>query len=679
MLQPTNGQTAASLLVQPLNLPAPPPPAAEPRHSSAHFKTPRSLASSSNEADDEWSASDPVSMGPYSASQQYEGEDARPTSTKELRGFYIYSWASEVFVVCGMGSFIPITLEQLARERGVLASDPSKPCTAGLEVAPVLGNSTSIMYARKPPGADANQCIVTILGTDINTASFAMYTFSISVLLQSLLIISMSGAADHGHYRKTLLLIFASVGSISTMFFLPTVPEVLLLGSLFAVFANTCFGAGGVLLNSFLPLLVRHHPELQLEESSADANFEYEEDQPDISSQDDSRLIDSTSSLLASADPVMKAYSPSLASVTSEELRLSSRISSYGVGIGYLASLIVQALAITIVMLMGSTLFSLRLVVFMIGAWWLVFTIPAAFWLRPRPGPPMHLDAHMSRWSSGLAYVAYSWKSLGKSLYHARQLRDVMLFLGAWFMLSDGIATISGTAILFAKTSLEMKPAALALINIVVTMSGIIGAFAWSKLSSVMHLKPIQTIFLCVCILELIPMYGLLGYLPPVKSLGFLGLQQAWEMYPLGAIYGFVLGGISSFCRSLFGELIPPGFEAAFYALYAITDKGSSVFGPAIVGAIIDATGEIRPAFWFLVALIGVPLPIMLLVNVERGKKDGIAMAQRLEGKASREDLARPEDEPEEEIQIVDSEVNGAEDNRTRPRDGQDQQTVSQP
>jgi UMF1 family MFS transporter len=55
------------------------------------------------------------------------------------------------------------------------------------------------------------------------------------------------------------------------------------------------------------------------------------------------------------------------------------------------------------------------------------------------------------------------------------------------------------------------------------------------------------------------------------------------------------MGGLSSFCRSLFGELIPPGFEAAFYALYAITDKGSSIFGPAIVGAITDAYGEIRP------------------------------------------------------------------------------------
>ncbi|KAK5276538.1 Autophagy protein 22, partial [Exophiala xenobiotica] len=105
-----------------------------------------------------------------------------------------------------------------------------------------------------------------------------------------------------------------------------------------------------------------------------------------------------------------------------------------------------------------------------------------------------------------------------------------------------------------------------------------------------------------------------------------------WEMYPLGAIYGFVLGGLSSYCRAFFGELIPPGFEAAFYALYAITDKGSSIFGPAIVGAITDRYGEIRPAFVFLAVLIALPLPLMLLVDVDRGKADADQMAVELEG-----------------------------------------------
>lgn len=122
-------------------------------------------------------------------------------------------------------------------------------------------------------------------------------------------------------------------------------------------------------------------------------------------------------------------------------------------------------------------------------------------------------------------------------------------------------------------------------------------------------------------------------------------------MYPLGAIYGFVLGGLSSYCRSLFGELIPPGSEAAFYALYAITDKGSSVFGPAIVGAITDRYGEIRPAFFFLAVLIFIPLPLMLLVDVDRGKKDGAEMATELEGK---DDTPQPSND--DTIRLVEEE-----------------------
>lgn len=97
-------------------------------------------------------------------------------------------------------------------------------------------------------------------------------------------------------------------------------------------------------------------------------------------------------------------------------------------------------------------------------------------------------------------------------------------------------------------------------------------------------------------------------------------------------LYGFVLGGLSSYCRSLYGELIPPGSEAAFYALYAITDKGSSIFGPAIVGIIVDRTGEIRPAFWFLACLVGLPAVFLYFVDVQRGRMEGARMAEAIEG-----------------------------------------------
>ena len=78
-------------------------------------------------------------------------------------GWYSYAWAAEVFVVCGIGSFIPVTLEQLARESGHLLSDDTIPCT---------GISNALGHA----GEKVGQCVVPILGMQINTASFALLT-----------------------------------------------------------------------------------------------------------------------------------------------------------------------------------------------------------------------------------------------------------------------------------------------------------------------------------------------------------------------------------------------------------------------------------------------------------------------------------------------------------------------
>ncbi|KAI9775722.1 MAG: Autophagy protein 22 [Geoglossum umbratile] len=435
------------------------------------------------------------------------------------------------------------------------------------------------------------------------------------------------------------------------MLFLPIVPRVYLLGALLAIIANTCFGASFVLLNSFLPVMVRHHPAAQLGSESglaisasppftssasgtpADAEEEETTEQ---------YLADSRAALLSgNSNPGIVTLRGRKEIPTSVELQISTQISSYGIGIGYIAAVLVQTASIFIILLTGSTTFSLRLVLFVIGLWWLVFSIPAALWLRPRPGPPLP-GTRSGKERTWVGYFTYAWKSLGKTLLRARRLKDVILFLTAWFLVSDAIATVSGTAVLFAKTQLNMKPAALALINVIATLFGVLGAFTWARLSQWLGLRPIQTILACICLFEIIPLYGLLGYLPFIQGFGVVGLQQPWEMYPLGAVYGFVLGGLSSYCRSLFGELIPPGSEAAFYALYAITDKGSSVFGPAIVGLITDRTGGIRPAFWFLAVLVGMPGPILYFVDVDRGKRDGAELARELEGrKAADEATAR--------------------------------------
>jgi UMF1 family MFS transporter len=487
---------------------------------------------------------------------------------------------------------------------------------------------------------------VYVLGMEINTASFAMYTFSISVLIQALLVVSISCAADHGNYRKKLLLAFGWIGSIAVMLYIFVSSNLYLFGALLAIVSNTSFGASFVLLNSFLPLLVRHHPEIIHKEADPIPNGQDGQNHRDLDGE--TAMADSTAALLPrdtleDGNALFRVQTRE--ELTSHELTLSTQISAKGIGIGYIAGLFLQCVAIFILIQMKNTTWSQRVVLFVIGVWWAIFTVPAAMWLRPRPGPPLPASSRHSGIRAFISYTLYAWKSLFRTVQLARRLIDIMLFLGGWFLLSDAIATTSSTAILFAKTQLHMEPWALGMINVISTAAGITGAFSWSYISRRFHLQAHQTILACIALFEIIPLYGLLGYLPFVKNWGVFGLQQPWEMYPLAAVYGFVLGGLSGYCRSLYGELIPPGSEAAFYALYAITDKGSSVFGPAIVGAIIDASGEIRPAFWFLAVIVGLPAPLIWCIDVERGRSEGEKLAEIIEGFKVTHNAERESDE----------------------------------
>jgi MFS transporter, UMF1 family len=288
--------------------------------------------------------------------------------------------------------------------------------------------------------------------------------------------------------------------------------------------------------------------------------------------------------------------------------------------------MLLQMATIPLVIATGSTTKSLQLAVFVSGIWWAFFTIPAGLWMRPRPGPPLPDSDTENVLLLTLEYIIYGWKVIITTLGHARRLKDVVYFLCAWFLLSDGFATITSTAILFAKTVLGMEPAGLATIGILTTASGILGSILWPRVLTprikFLHNSPHRTIVFILCLTLFLPLYGLLGFLPIFKSLGWGGLLHKNEMFFLAVGFGFLFGGLQGYCRSLFAELVPAGLEANMFALYAVTDKGSSAIGPAIVGVITDLTHEIRWSFLFLGAMIAASIPLMAKIDVVRGKAD---------------------------------------------------------
>lgn len=422
-----------------------------------------------------------------------------------------------------------------------------------------------------------------------------------------------------------MLMICAYTGSVVSMLFLFISPSIYYLAPILVVLGVTSLGFSFVLLNAFLPLLVANHPT--------------ESDLKSFNSESTTSLDQELESFNPNGDSGVRRANPEK---LAKDLKRSAVISSKGVGYGYIAAVFVQIIAIGILFGFSKTDFgkahptiSMRVILFVVGLWWAVFTIPTLLWLRPRPGAPLPTDREHSHGKSPtklkrfLYYLTFSLGSFWNTLRRAISLRQTLLFLISWFLLSDAVATISGTAVLFARTELHMSTIAIALLSITSIGSGIVGAFIWPRIAARFSLQAKTVLLLCVVGMEVIPLYGLLGFIPAFQRLGFIGLQKAWEIYPIAVIHGIVMGGISSYARSVYAPLIPEGSEASFFALYAVTDKGSSAFGPALVGYIVDHAGSIRPAFIFLAVLVVLPAPLLWMLDVEKGREDARVMADR--------------------------------------------------
>ncbi|KIY49606.1 MFS general substrate transporter [Fistulina hepatica ATCC 64428] len=503
---------------------------------------------------------------------------------KSLYGWLSYAFASEVFVIVSLTLFLPVALEQFARDNGYIWPEHVQPCSTD----------------------DAGRCQVNIGFAWIDTASFSMYVNSASVALQALTVISVGGIADHPPHRKRLLLAFAILGSFSALlfFFVPSTSSAWLLCAVLAMTSNVGFGASVVAMNSYLPILARAAPEV---EEVVFKLSDAEEDAPLILSSDEETSADTPE--------LHKEYETTLS-------RATSRISSLGIALGYGAGIILLILTlIPVTIYKGSTL-SLRIAIGASGLWWAFFTVPAALLLPSNISTSVESgvvpDEPEQDWHAGRV-ILNAWISLGRML-HVHQivrLRNTFIFLAAWFLLSDGFTTITSTAVLFAKTVLHMPASALVVIGVVTPLAGILGALTWPIAQRRLKWSNLRTLTTLAAAVSFIPAYGCLGFFVPS-----FGLKTPGEMYVLVVIFGSVYGAFQGYARALYAELLPPGEEARWYALFSITDKSSSFVGPMVVGAISQATGNIRYGFFFLVAVIWVAVPILLSIDVDQGRRD---------------------------------------------------------
>ncbi|KAL2917721.1 Autophagy protein 22 [Polyrhizophydium stewartii] len=487
-------------------------------------------------------------------------QDQSPVEPRELLGWKLFGFGTEGYSALGTAVFFPLILESLAASQAYDSATLSSP-------NPVPCNTTASSYS----------CSLYVGSSWVDTSSFVFYATTISVFVQFLLFINLGALADHGNHRKQFLIGFTVITAVLGICMLFVVRENLLwLATIIFMVSNVTFCASYVFFYAWVPVLTRHHPD----------------------------------SIKARED---KLPPEEYHAVTD---RVGNDISSQGFLYGYIAAVIELILGAGIYIAMGSgnklglpEYYPLHIGVAMSGIWMLVFLPFTYKWLKPRPGPPL---------PAGQNYILFSLKKLGRTLYKASQLGQLFLFLLGWFIYSDGFTTIISVAILFFRTEVGVSASNLLIAAIVTPLFGGIGNYVWIVIQRKLKLTTKTVLMIQATMYCLLCLYGIIGFATPEGS---WGLRNKAEIFPLAAYHGFLLGATQSSCRVLFSELLPPGFESEFFSLYEITDKGSAWIGPLIVGVIGDSTHNKRNSFFFLLAMLGLPIFIFWQLDVAKGKK----------------------------------------------------------
>ncbi|KAF9901586.1 Autophagy protein 22 [Linnemannia zychae] len=474
------------------------------------------------------------------------------------------------------------------------------------------------------------QCVMHIFGDHyLDPGTISLYVSSFSAVISFVVSLSVAAIADHGAYRKRLLAAFAIMGCLTSIsFFMIQSPSLFWLALVLSPLGWACYNASSVITNAFLPIYVRVHPKVLEAQDRVEAHLTLQE--MDEKNKDLFRSNHRMSSHFypygsALSNPTGTNYSALVAQQRKVEEQVSNDLSAWCAGAGIVGTVIVQGFCIGISVGMNESLLSLQIAIAFTGIWWLAWTMAILPWLNARPGPPL---------PEGQNWITYSWSKNFKTIKAMRQLSQITKFILAWFLLSDGINTV--TALLYVITYQELKFSHTESLMMTIALSSVsfVGTYLFLMIRRFWKLS---TKFMVMLTLGLYMALTAYFVITPYFSVTY-GLRQEWEAWVSVVYLGLIISTFFGVARVMMAELCPEGEENEWFSLFQLADKGSSWIGPFATGAIQALTGEFRTGFWFPLSLFIVGGSLLFTVNMNKGKDE--AARYRADQEAKRRLLA---------------------------------------
>jgi UMF1 family MFS transporter len=373
---------------------------------------------------------------------------------------------------------------------------------------------------------------VRLIGMTIPSGSLWAWSVALSMILVVIIAPVIGAVADYAGRKKRFLLFFCYTGATATMLMVFLGVGMWQLGMLLFVVSNVCFVSGNVVYNGLLT---------------------------DVAMKDDE----------------------------------ISFLSGFGWGLGYAASFLMLLINMVLIQMeIPSKVWSVRVALLIVGAWWALFAIPTFLWVKEKT-KPRPLPAGKNLLTVGFSQLAQTVRGLPR---HSQ----LLVFMAAFFLYNDGIQTIISQAATFSRLALNATLNAIIPAFLMIQITAFVGSLLFIRIERKVGTKPALLSALSAWI---------------VIIAWAMVMQSVAEFYVMAFIGGLVLGISQSASRTLYVLMIPRTQSAEFFSLYAIVGKVASLVGPILFGFGVLYSSKIEH-IPIVNSMAGAIFPLLLMVVI---------------------------------------------------------------
>lgn len=285
-----------------------------------------------------------------------------------------------------------------------------------------------------------------------------------------------------------------------------------------------------------------------------------------------------------------------------------NRISGFGFAAGYLGGGLALVVALVLASFgpqigLQSDAARLQGGLVVMGLWWGLFTLPAAFMLRDRAVPR---NTHQNFGSTAV----HALKEVFHTLQNVRSYSVLSLFLLGFLIYNEGIQTVMSQAPVFADEVLKMSTQELIQVVLMIQFVAFPAALGVGWISDRIGPKP--TLLVCLLI-----WCGLL--------VGAYFIQNKMQFWIMGVILSLVMGGTQAVSRAIMGAMTPAAKTAEFFGFFNLSCRATSMVGPILFAEVLKHTGNANLAILSLLGFIVLGMIVVGFVNLPRGMQQAKA------------------------------------------------------